>query len=90
MHSSTIWLYVPPIISPSIFGAKTGGRVPKLLLLDQMLLSIAVPQGIADADIARIRRRLLNKRFTRQLLATVRAVIHASSYLRKVHVSLSR
>lgn len=64
--------------------------MPKLLLLDQVLLSIAVPRGIADADIARMRRRLMNKRFARRLLAAVRAVIRASSHLRKVHVSLSR
>ena len=62
----------------------------KMLLMDDIHVSVYAPRGLPDPEASAIYRTLKLARFRRQLRQAVVAMVRRYSALRKVHIVVSR
>jgi hypothetical protein len=64
--------------------------MPRLILMDELHVRLAVPQTLPAAARGAVRRHLARPEFGRQVVRAVRSVVAGSSTLAAVRVRLAR
>jgi hypothetical protein len=64
--------------------------MPRLLLVDEIHLTVSAPRGLTAAEYRSVRRALLRPGFRAALDAAVRGVLRRYPSLRAVRVTVSR
>jgi hypothetical protein len=64
--------------------------MPRTILLDELHLTVLVPQELSESTIRIIRGRLQSLRFNTRIRQAIRSVIRHHPELRKVRVRVSR
>jgi hypothetical protein len=64
--------------------------MPGRVVIDELIVTVAVPAGLPDAEAAAVRRSLTGGRFITRLRRAVRTVVKEFPDLARVRVTLSR
>jgi hypothetical protein len=64
--------------------------MPRYILLDELHVTVSVPQELSESTISIIRGRLKSLSFNTRIRQTIRSVIRHHPELRKVRVRVTR